>query len=102
MKIDNLNVDPNKKFNVSGVRKCEICKQTNFLVEHHIEGREVRNANNNSNIANICPNCHYQIHLGLIIIEGKFLTSDGYEIIFHRKDQKSITGEEKKSHLIFK
>lgn len=59
-----------KTINRSGLYKCDICMNENTLEGHHINGRNIDRANDPSNIANICPNCHYKVHLGRIIIEG--------------------------------
>ncbi|MCF7924315.1 MAG: HNH endonuclease [Candidatus Izimaplasma sp.] len=97
-----MNHKNNKKYNISGKRKCECCGEIDFLEEHHIEGRKIKNFNDKFNITNICPSCHYKIHLNKIILEGKFLTSEGYQLIWHSSDEISKTSMDKSTHLIKK
>ena len=72
---------------------CEICSIKIIINEHHIQSLSKKGNNKKWNKINICPNCHRLIHIGEIIIEGKFLTTDGYKILWHYKDNKSITTE---------
>jgi len=88
-----------KKKNKSGSANCEICLKPFFLLSHHIEGRDVKNANAAANILDICPNCHEEIHRGDIIVEGKFMTSNGLQIFWHKKEEESITGKEAKVYI---
>lgn len=89
-----------KKRNRSGKAVCPICKQAEFLVEHHFEGRDVLGWNRASNKADICDNCHRRVHEGVIVIEGWFMTSDGVQLIWHKKGEESFTGQEKVPYLI--
>ena len=89
-----------KKLNRSGSRECQICKDKQILVEHHIEGRDIPNATNASNLCYICSNCHVKVHYGLIIIEGHFQTSNGWELLWHEANKESFTGKNAKTHLI--
>jgi hypothetical protein len=89
-----------KKQNSSGNCLCEICKSKFVLEEHHLRGRKVENCHKDSNIANICPNCHTLVHRGELIIEGRFLTTNGYELIWRKRDEKTITGQETTPHII--
>lgn len=91
-----------KIMNISGKEKCDICGIESFLEGHHIEGREIDNANKSYNIANICANCHSKIHMGSIFIEGWFMTTNGKELIWHEAKQESITGEIKVPYQIIK
>lgn len=86
-----------KNKNKSGKEICEICKEQNYLESHHIEGRKIKNANKPSNLVSLCPNCHEKIHRGDIVIEGKYLTTNGYELFWHKCDDKSFTGESKRT-----
>ncbi len=89
-----------RKANSSGENKCEICGEKTFLQQHHIEGRQISNPHSKNNLCSICSNCHLKIHYGKIIIEGRFLTSNGYKLIFHLNNENSLTGKDKIPHLI--
>jgi uncharacterized protein YlaI len=86
--------------NRSGKQKCPICKRSEILVEHHIEGRNIPNANHPSNLAYICPNDHQRIHEGLIVIERYVRTSGGLELLWHEASEESFTGEDAKPYII--
>jgi uncharacterized protein YlaI len=89
-----------KKLNASGKQPCPICDEKEILVEHHIEGRKIPNANHPSNLSYICSNCHRKIHEGIIILEGYFMTTSGKTLLWHYNEEESVTGEEKKTHII--
>ena len=76
-----------KKRNRSGNFRCDICGEIEFLEEHHIEGRDITKPNHPSNVCNICPNCHYKVHLGKIIIEQWVTTTHGKELLWHHNDE---------------
>lgn len=59
-----------KAMNRSGNIQCDICEEHEILCDHHINGRDIPNANHTSNIAHLCSNCHRKVHEGLIAIEG--------------------------------
>jgi hypothetical protein len=86
--------------NKTGVFPCEICKNPNILHIHHIEGREIPNAEHKFNLVSLCPNCHYGVHYGMIVIEKWVMTSNGRELIWHKKDENSFTGEDAKPPLL--
>lgn len=69
---------------------CEICGYSGFLEKHHIQSKSLGGSNKKSNLLNICPNCHTEIHRGELIIEGKFQTTSGIKIIYHRKNEAPI------------
>lgn len=46
----------------SGDGVCSVCKKPGLLVEHHINGRRIRNADKEWNLVSICPNCHDSVH----------------------------------------
>jgi len=92
--------DRRKKINRSGSKCCDICHAKELLIEHHINGRDIKNPNHPSNLANICPNCHYKLHHGKIIIEGWTQTSLDKELFWHSVDENSFTGKESKTHVI--
>lgn len=85
--------------NNTGTQPCEVCEESNYLVQHHIAGRKIKNANSHHNLANICNNCHTKIHKGIIIIEKRALTTNGYKLIWHQNNQSSITGEDSIPYL---
>ena len=91
-----------RKSNSSGQSACDLCKDLEFLEEHHIRGRKIKNANMPFNIANICPNCHFKIHLGEYVIEDWLKSSCGRVLIWHKKDEDSITGDDAIPHIIKK
>ena len=55
-------------------------------------------SNKKYNIIKICQICHRKIHMGEIIIEGKFLTTNGYQILFtdELKEDVYIFGKNRK------
>jgi hypothetical protein len=40
-----------------------------------------------SNIAHICGSCHNEVHAGDRIIEGRYLTSSGVRLFWHRRGE---------------
>jgi hypothetical protein len=88
-----------RKYNHSGSNIYEICGQHCILVIHHIRGRKIPNAEHISNKTNICSNCHNNVHNGIIIIEDKILTSNGYELIWHHYKEPSLTNRDAKPYL---
>ena len=86
--------------NRNGNTLCDICKTESVLEGHHINGREIERANDPFNIANICPNCHYKVHLGRIIIEGWFDTTDGRLLLWHNKEEQTVTNSQSNPFII--
>lgn len=79
-----------RKYKRSGACQCPICDRVCPLVEHHINGRRVKNANQQWNIAWICPTCHDEIHADItnkIILVGWHNTSLGRKLIWYRDGQ---------------
>lgn len=75
--------------------KCEICGRIGRTEKHHIVSKSLGGSNNRSNLAELCPNCHTSVHFREIIIEGKFMTTKGFQLIYHRKNEAPIiTGQE--------
>jgi len=74
-------------------KKCELCEGLFYLTEkHHIHSQSKGGSNSKHNIARVCPVCHSEIHLGIIVVEGRFFTNNG-NIVIHRKyNEPSITG----------
>ena len=91
-----------KTINRSGKKPCQICNNPEILEEHHIEGRKIPNANHFSNLADICPNCHTKVHLGRIIIEGWFQTTEGLDLFWHEEGDSNFTGIESKTYIMGK
>ena len=69
------------------------------LQEHHIHGRKGPNANRKDNVMMICPNCHTNIHTGNILVEGWFMTSEGRMLIWRKRGDLPITGQEASPHV---
>lgn len=72
-------------------KKCDICGELSYLDKHHITSKSKNGTNEKYNIINVCPNCHRLIHAGDIIVEGKFMTTTGIVLLWHKKDEESIT-----------
>lgn len=89
-----------KKMNRSGYCKCDICSSSEILTGHHIEGRDIPNANHPSNLANLCPNCHAAVHYGKIIIEKWITSTRGKELLWHSVGEASFSGQDSKSYVI--
>ena len=91
-----------KQRNLSGKHECPICETQQVLIEHHIKGRDIPDANHPSNLADICDNCHRKIHLGRIVIEGWYQTTNGKELFWHEGEKDSFTGKDSKTYIIGK
>ena len=74
--------------------KCEICEgEFESVDKHHIQSKSKGGTNNKSNIAYVCANHHRMIHLGLIVLEGRFDSVPKGEVLVWRKyTAESITG----------
>jgi hypothetical protein len=83
-----------RKLNATGSYPCEICQELNFLVQHHIHGRNIKTPHKHHNLANICSNCHLKVHKGEIVIEKRVMTTSGETLLWHTPDVPSITGED--------
>ena len=79
---------------------CAICKINKAHHKHHIISRSKGGKNDKWNLIELCPNCHYSVHLGDIIIEGKFMTTNGLELVWHKKGAETITGSTPDVYLI--
>lgn len=88
-----------KIINNTGNALCDVCHNPNLLVEHHIRGRNIPNPNHKSNLCYICSNCHFEIHKGKKIIEGWLTTTSGPELIWHFKNEESLTNDDAIVHL---
>jgi hypothetical protein len=90
----------NKKMNLSGKAICDICGETEILVRHHIEGRDVPYANQAYNLCDLCSNCHTKIHNGHLIVEKWVMTTNGKSLIYHSVDEPSLTGNDSTPYII--
>ena len=86
--------------NRTGEMICQICKVCDFLVLHHINGRNIPQAEFAHNLVSLCGSCHNKVHYGEIIIEKWIMGSNGRELIWHRKGESSITGEDSNPPLL--
>jgi hypothetical protein len=78
---------------------CEIC-WSKAHHRHHIISKSLGGSNRADNIATLCASCHMDIHDGSIIIEGRFLTTSGLTLLWHKKGESSITGmEDSRVHI---
>lgn len=87
-----------RKLNTTGTYPCEICSELNILVQHHIQGRKVANPHKHNNLANICSNCHLKVHKGEIVVEKRVMTTAGEVLMWHYKNESSITGDDSHPH----
>lgn len=72
--------------------QCEICnKQFESLDTHHIHSKCFGGSDKKCNLCRICPNCHRQVHIGKIIIEGRFSSTAGSLLVWRLYDEESIT-----------
>ena len=67
------------------LNNCDICKlEFPLLDKHHIISISRGGSNDKYNITEVCPNCHREIHLGLIVIDKWYLSTNGYVLIYER------------------
>lgn len=89
-----------KIVNRSGTRECDVCKNRQILIEHHLTGRDIPNPNHPSNLVSICSNCHRLTHEGLIIIEKWIMSTAGHKLLWHKKGETSFSGQDSTPYLI--
>lgn len=82
-----------------GKKTCEICGIETFTDKHHIVSKSKGGSNHPSNLTNLCPNCHRAVHMGEIILESKFMTTDGMKLFWHNKNEENFTGNEAEVYL---
>ena len=87
-------------YNRSQTAQCDICKSVTFLEQHHIRGRKIVNADADFNIANICANCHSNVHHGVVVIEDWIQSTDGRVLQWHKWNEDSLTGNDAKPWMI--
>ena len=95
-----MRIKTQKLKNKTGKSQCEICKSANILQLHHIRGRNIPKPNHPSNLVAICPSCHSKVHYDMIIIEGWVSTTEGKELLWHKKGVEGITGDDAKPNLL--
>lgn len=69
------------------ILKCEICdlNESKALERHHmIPSTDPNSTNDESNLAVVCGSCHNLIHANQIILEGRYSTSKGPKLFWHR------------------
>lgn len=81
---------------------CEICHLITYCDKHHIESQAFQGSNKKFNVTKLCPNCHRLVHMGEIILEGKFMTSKGYKLIWHRSTESSTLNQDLPNVFKFK
>jgi|1_EtaG_2_1085319.scaffolds.fasta_scaffold168338_1 hypothetical protein len=85
----------------SGSKACGTCLEPHPLVEHHINGRKVKNWDKPWNISWICATCHDKVHLPKgkpyrIVLEGWYETTSGRRLVWHKEGEPSLTGSDAK------
>jgi hypothetical protein len=88
-----------RELNRIGEMDCEICGEKSILEQHHIRGRKIIDCNHPSNLANICSNCHTKVHHGVIVIENRLMTTNGYKLFWHNYKKESFTGDDAEAHV---
>lgn len=81
-----------KAMNRSGQSPCGMCGAKEFLIEHHISGRDIPNYNHPSNLAYICSNCHMKLHEGSAVIERWVGSTSGKVLSWHMKGEQGVVG----------
>lgn len=87
------------------LKKCEICNEIKYTDTHHIKSRSKGGEDKPYNKCEVCPNCHRDIHNGVIILEGRFLSTNckspiDTELIWRRQKDPTITTFEPEVYLI--
>ena len=82
-----MNIKTMRARNKSGNFNCDICNKKEFLEIHHISGRNIANPNQPSNLCCICSNCHYKVHLGVLLIEQWVNSTSGKMLLWHTPDE---------------
>lgn len=86
--------------NKSGKSICDICRKPEILETHHINGRNIPDFDLPFNLCDICANCHNKVHYGMIVIEKWVMTFSGRELLWHKKEENSFTGEDAKPPML--
>ena len=69
----------------SGSGTCSVCLLKCLLVLHHIFGRKVVGWNSAWNEVWLCPNCHFSVHYGDLVVVQWVMTTEGRVLEWHRK-----------------
>ena len=83
----------------SGSMICPVCGLKRVLVEHHLSGRNIPNANASWNRAFLCGACHDEIHAGKILISGWVMTTEGKVLVWRRSGEAQEILEEARPWL---
>ena len=78
---------------------CEVCHLVTYIERHHIQSKSKGGNNKPYNIARLCPNCHNLVHRGDIVLEGKFLTTAGHVLLWHRAGEEAFTSSKPAVHI---
>ena len=89
-----------RELNRTGKLHCPICNRECVLVQHHIHGRKVPMANASNNLVDLCPTCHNEVHNENIILEGWVMTTNGLELMWHKKEEESVTNNDALPYVI--
>lgn len=85
------------------INACEICKNSILTDVHHIQSISLNGPDVPWNKCELCPNCHRLVHLGVVVIEGRFFTSDcklgETELVWRLKDDHFIVENENDSKV---
>lgn len=73
---------------------CGICGYRGFTEDHHIQSKSLGGSNKKFNKVHLCGNCHNEVHRGLIILEGKFMTTEGMKLVYHKKGEAPLLNRE--------
>lgn len=73
---------------------CDIAYCNNYLKldTHHIHSKCYGGGNQIWNKCKLCPNCHRKIHVGELVLEGWWSSSNGRILVYRAKNEPSITG----------
>ena len=76
------------------MKSCCICNEYTKLDNHHIQSICYNGPNIDWNRCKLCPNCHRRVHIGRIVIEGWFISTNksGRTLVWRRSFEESITG----------
>ena len=95
-----------KKF----VSLCEVCKLNNATDTHHIKFQCIANENDiidhynkdsKFNLVGLCKECHNEVHSNppKLVIEGYIMTSEGVELKWYKKNNKSLSDIDNKGKI---